>query len=382
MLTTEGCQDRRARLWRLVQPQPDCVLLAEPRHLTYFANFYGSPFTYRSQNATAIVMLTPGHATLVADNAQRLYSEMAHVDEVVAPTWYRGRESASDRLPLLIRTVVEQLSSVRGRRIGVDAAVPTGIVDGLREGGRPLEVLDVQPTIRRMERQKDADEIELMRRSVQAGEAGFAAAVKGIRPGMTELDAYALVQRASVEAAGQTVLVYGDFVSGERTRNVGGPASRRVIERDDLFLLDFSVVVHGYRADFANTFVVAGGQPSATQAELAESCMEVMRVGERLLAPGARCRDIDTAVRETFAKRQVAQYFTHHTGHGLGLGHPDPPYLTPESSDTLIAGDIVTLEPGLYVDGVGGMRFEHNYLITADGFETLTHHVLGLGGRV
>jgi Xaa-Pro aminopeptidase len=232
--------------------------------------------------------------------------------------------------------------------------------------------------MRRMERQKGADEIEVMRRSVASGEAGFAAAVEQIRPGMTEIQAYTLIQRASVEAAGHAVLVYGDFVSGERSLSHGGPASQRVIRAGDLFLLDFSVVVHGYRADFANTFVVAGGRPSARQEQLAEYCLEAMRIGESLLAPGSDCQEIDAAVREVFATRQVDQHFTHHTGHGLGLGHPDPPYLTPESSDALVAGDIVTLEPGLYVDGVGGMRFEHNYLITEDGFETLTHHALGL----
>ena len=62
----------------------------------------------------------------------------------------------------------------------------------------------------------------------------------------------------------------------------------------------------------------------------------------------------------------------------MGLGHPDPPYLVPQSTETLIAGDIVTLEPGLYVSGIGGMRFERNYLITDNGYELLTHHALGL----
>ncbi|MPZ18858.1 MAG: M24 family metallopeptidase [Luteitalea sp.] len=378
MLTAEGCRNRRAKLWTLVNPQPDCVLLGEPRHLTYLASFYASPFTYRSQNAPALAILTPEHAVLVADSTQRLYSQAAHVDEIIAPTWYRGRESAVDRGALLTTTVVEQLSRVRGRRIAVDSAVPTGVMDHLRRDGRAVEPLDIRPTIRRMERQKDADEVELMRRSVAAGEAGFRAAVEQIRPGMTEIQAYTLIQRASVESAGHAVLVYGDFVSGERTLRHGGPAGQRIIEPDDLFLLDFSVVVHGYRADFANTFVVAGGRPSARQQELAAYCLEAMHVGESLLQAGSRCRDIDAAVREAFAKRQVDQHFTHHTGHGLGLGHPDPPYLTPESSETLVAGDIVTLEPGLYVDGVGGMRFEHNYLITQEGFQTLTHHTLGL----
>ena len=67
-------------------------------------------------------------------------------------------------------------------------------------------------------------------------------------------------------------------------------------------------------------------------------------------------------------------HFCSHSGHGLGLGHPEPPYFVPESDDTLEVGDVVALEPGLYIEGVGGMRFERNYLITADGFETLSRH--------
>jgi Xaa-Pro dipeptidase len=381
MLTAEGCRNRRAKLWSRLDPQPDVVLLAEARHLTYLTNFYAAPFTFRSQNAPALAIVTPDRTTLVADSTQRLYSEAAHVDEVVAPAWYRGRESAGDRYALSIDAVVSHLPTAQSARIAVDGAVPAGVIDALRRRGRTVDIVDVRPTIRDMERQKDADEVELMRRSIASGEAGFAAAVERLRPGMTEIQAYAMIQQAAVEAAGHAVLVYGDFVSGERTLEHGGPASQRVIQASDLFLLDFSVVVHGYRADFANTFMVAGGRPSVRQEELAGYCLEAMHAGEGLLAPGSRGRDIDAAVRNAFATRQVDQHFTHHTGHGLGLGHPDPPYLTPESSDTLVAGDIVTLEPGLYVDGVGGMRFEHNYLITEGGFETLTHHALGLQAR-
>ena len=67
-----------------------------------------------------------------------------------------------------------------------------------------------------------------------------------------------------------------------------------------------------------------------------------------------------------------------HTGHGLGLSHPEPPYFVPESDETVVAGDVVAIEPGLFVKGVGGMRFERNYLVTSEGFENLTHHKLTL----
>ena len=89
---------------------------------------------------------------------------------------------------------------------------------------------------------------------------------------------------------------------------------------------------------------------------------------------GARTRDVDAAVRGHFASLGLEPHFGSHSGHGLGLGHPEPPYLVPGSDESLVVGDVVALEPGLYIEGVGGMRFERNYLITADGFETLSRH--------
>ncbi len=74
----------------------------------------------------------------------------------------------------------------------------------------------------------------------------------------------------------------------------------------------------------------------------------------------------------------MAEYFPHHAGHGLGLAHPEAPFFVREANEALVAGDVVTLEPGLYVDNIGGVRIERNYLITQTGFETLSGHEIGL----
>jgi Xaa-Pro aminopeptidase len=194
---------------------------------------------------------------------------------------------------------------------------------------------------------------------------------------MTEMDVYALVSAAVNDRLGEQALVYGDFASGPRTVEKGGPPTTRRIAKGELFLLDYSAVFYGYRADFTNTWVV-DGEPTLRQREFAEYCLEAMEAGERLLKPGTRGRDIDAAFRRVFTAHGVSQFFPHHSGHGLGLGHPDPPYFTPGSDDVVVEGDVVTLEPGLYEGGVGGMRFERNYLITATGFELLTRHRVGL----
>jgi Xaa-Pro aminopeptidase len=144
-----------------------------------------------------------------------------------------------------------------------------------------------------------------------------------------------------------------------------------------MFILDFSVVLQGYRSDFTNTLVV-GRDPTADQQNLYDLCMGAMAAGERELRDGASCLTVYQTVRGVFEKAGVAEYFPHHAGHGLGLTHPEAPYFVRGANESLLAGDVVTLEPGLYVPGVGGIRIEHNYLITDRGYERLSNHTIAL----
>jgi len=134
------------------------------------------------------------------------------------------------------------------------------------------------------------------------------------------------------------------------------------------------------RDDLTNTFVV-GDEPTPRKIELYEICMGALAAGEALLRPDVPAAQIDAAVRGHFAANGFDGHFPTHSGHGLGLGHPEPPYLVPESIETLQAHDVVALEPGLYLPGVGGMRFERNYLTTDCGHETLTRRQLALTPR-
>jgi Xaa-Pro aminopeptidase len=90
------------------------------------------------------------------------------------------------------------------------------------------------------------------------------------------------------------------------------------------------------------------------------------------------CLTVYEAVRGVFDKAGVAEYFPHHAGHGLGLTHPEAPFFVRQATETLMAGDVVTLEPGLYIPGMGGIRIEHNYLVTEPGYERLSNHTIAL----
>jgi Xaa-Pro aminopeptidase len=379
MLTEEGCGARRGRLWEIIDDKVEWIIVTEPRHLTYFANFTPSPFVFNSQGAAAALVLgRDGAAILVADNVQEPFISHAFATEKISPVWYRCVESAGHRARLLVQTARERLQRCAGGAVGYEStSCPAGLVEGLVADRPHVKLVDIDPVVSKMRRAKFPDEVAMIRRSLAAASTALRAAMAQLRPGMTELDAYRLVERVAGEAAGCQVLVYGDFVSGPRCENGGGPPSSRAVQSGDLVLLDFSVVIDGYRGDFCNTFV-CDGSPTGRQRELYDACYAAMQAGEAMLRPGVSCRAVHAAVRDKLAERHLAKYFPHHSGHGVGLGHPEAPFIVPESSETLAAGDVVTLEPGVYLPGTAGMRYERNYLITETGYENLSDHPISI----
>jgi Xaa-Pro aminopeptidase len=194
---------------------------------------------------------------------------------------------------------------------------------------------------------------------------------------MTELEVYAGVAGACYAALGQFATVYGDFTVSPGSKKRGGPPTPHALEAGELFILDYSVIVGGYRSDFTNTICV-GGKPTPDQQKLMDLSRAAIAAGAKELKAGVACQRVYDAMRAEFEKGGMADYFTTHGGHGLGIAHPEPPYIVRHSSETLVAGDVVTLEPGLYVDGVGGLRIEHNYWVRDGGAEQLSGHRIAL----
>ena len=377
MLSSEGCQERRRRLRDALIGEEFAeatIVLFDPRSLARYGNYFPSAFVFRTQDAAAALTIAPdGRTTLIADSNVRALAESACVDVRVLPVWYDGQHSAPRRREFWVENLLEQVS---GAMIATEPSyAPSAFEWAVAERG-DYAALDLEPLLVDERRAKDPDEVAAIEAACRAAEAGFAAARREFRPGLSELECYLIVQNACMKAAGQQALVYGDFVTGPRCEAGGGMPGDRRIAAGDLALLDFSVALGGYRGDFAATFAV-GGPPSDGQRRLHAECLKAMAAGEALLRPGTACRDIDAACKAAVAADLRAAYKSH-SGHGLGLGHPEPPYLVAESSDDLQLGDVVTLEPGLFVPGVGGVRIEHNYLIEADGFRKLSRHRLAL----
>lgn len=380
MLTPEGCASRRKRFWEVLPEGFDVAIISDPSHLTYLVGYAPSPFTFRTSGARALLVLKPDSAVLVADNLLEPFCEPALVDEVHVPTWYDGRRSAPPRLDFLVQSTLEIVRRDSScRKFAVESSsLPLQLVDEIRARTKDARFVDTAEVLRTLRRAKDPDELELLGRSMRAMEAGQAAALERVEPGMTEFQVYQIVESACLAQAGERAIVYGDFVSGPRAPQSLGPPTHRRLEPGDLFILDFSVVLHGYRGDFANT-VCVGRNPCADQRDRFEGCMAAIAAGEAALRPGVPAREVDAAVRKAFLDRGFSD-FPSHSGHGVGLKHPESPYIVPESHDILQEGDVVTLEPGQYDPSFGGMRFERNYRITSDGFEQLSRHRLSLVG--
>lgn len=384
MLTNEGCRQRRQNLWATLPDNVSWVLLGDCRHVQYFSNFRINPVSFSADQRCLLLLLRDGSATLLADNfVRRTAVAEPYVDQEIIIPWYTHKKSVVNRDTALLSAVQEcrdVWSDGRGllESTGVSAAVAAliGPVAGDQfesHSGAPTSVGDV---VRHLRRQKLPDEIALLKRCMSAGEAGQAAAFDAVRPGVTELDVYLAIAQAAQTAAGQACVVYGDFRATNAAQpKAGGLPTDYVLRPGDLFIADFSVVIHGYRSDFTNTISV--GKPTTDQVRQFEACRDAISAAETTLRSGVSGRDIYNATSSVFTARDYPP-LAHHCGHGLGMEHPEPPILVPESDDILLAGDVVTIEPGLYIEGVGGMRFEHNYLVRDDGFERLSHHRIGL----
>ncbi len=383
MLTKEGCLIRRTRLWSVVPSDVEWLLIADPRHVKYLANFWIPPFSFSGGERALLLLERDGKATLLGDNFS-LKSSMseAFVHAEVVEKWYDHQHSVTNRDHVLFRAVSQIASKLKGRIGAVEAEwLPVAALDAIGDGDVRLSNISLGTELRTLRRRKEPDEIALLEECMRATDVGQAWARANIRAGMSELDVYRGVQSASLEAAGRVGLIYGDFrVTNGTSPKAGGLPTQHKLQDGELFILDYSLVLEGYRSDFTN--VIAVGTPSPEQREVFAVCQRAMAAAEKTLKAGARAADVFAAasaqyVPSSFVARGY-DHLTHHAGHGIGLAHPEAPILVPQSEDVLVAGDVLTLEPGLYVDGVGGVRIEHNYLITETGYRRLSNHTIAL----
>jgi Xaa-Pro aminopeptidase len=385
MLTTEGCQERRNRLWESLPQEIGWALIGDPRHIQYFSNFRIHPLSFSFDQKSLLLLTRDGQTILLADNFAKRSSVFPCFasQEVIVP-WYTHRKSVSNRddaLCLALSEVEHVWNGATGliEPEGVSEMVAAMVAESAAwqfAADHEADATTLGDLIRKLRRSKHADEIDLLNACMRACECGHARALDVISPGMSEFEVFLEVQRAAQEAAGIPCVIYGDFrATNSRFHKAGGHPTHYRLQSGDLFILDYSVVIHGYRSDLTNTISV--GSPTQIAEKQYQACCDALSAASQLLKPGARGKDIWIAASEVLESRGYGR-LAHHAGHGLGLEHPEPPILVSESDDLLVEGDVITLEPGCYIEGQGGMRFEHNFLITAESAIQLSNHRLTL----
>jgi Xaa-Pro aminopeptidase len=217
---------------------------------------------------------------------------------------------------------------------------------------------------------KDADEIAKMRAAAALGCRLFEEILGIIEPGTTET-AVAAEMEHTARLAGAEAMSFPTIVaSGERSALPHGQASRARLPKRGFVTLDFGVVLNGYCSDMTRT--VHLGRATTAEREAYEAVLEAQETGVASVRAGVSSGDVDEATRGVLRRAGLADWFTHSTGHGVGLEIHEGPRLAATQTQTLEAGMIVTIEPGIYMPGKFGIRIEDMVLVTATGREILT----------
>ncbi|HUX13967.1 MAG TPA: Xaa-Pro peptidase family protein [Spirochaetia bacterium] len=366
-LSESGCRKRRERL--IAKAGVDLIVIADPPHIQYLTGLYISPLGLGGRGSNYLLIDTAsGKTTLILHSFVKRGEGAIHVDDLVVWDAYSLEvPGAAPRFARGLEILNENLGGRRFKSAGYEAGL-------LPLGTRIGDGVDLTPLLLELRRKKDEDELELIRAAIGAILAGHKAARATIRPGLTELEIYNAVMSAIVKEAGDGVLPMGDFASGERAFEGGGPPTSRILRPGELMILDIFPLVNGYKGDFTATLAV-NGKPTNAQKKLEAALVAALEAGEAILRPGTAARDVYRSVYSELEKRGFSEGFPHHAGHGLGLDHPEAPFFLPRSGETIQAGDVVTLEPGAYSRAKQyGARIERNYLITDHGCSTLTPH--------
>ena len=227
--------------------------------------------------------------------------------------------------------------------------------------------LNNQPeTLRRI---KDAGEISLMERACDISAKSYDFICQAIKPGMSEAQIKRLLDNHMLELGAQETAFDTIVASGPNGSLPHAIPGERKVQMGDMITLDFGARFKGYCADMTRT--ISLGQPSAKMLEVFNIVLEAQKACQAMLAPGISGRSVDALARQIIGDAGYGEYFGHGLGHAVGIDVHEDPRLSPKSTDDLLPGHVVTVEPGIYLPGVGGVRIENTCLITSSGARSL-----------
>jgi Xaa-Pro aminopeptidase len=345
-------KNRRSRLIRFFEEYAlNAVLFTDLRNIRYLCGFSGSE---------GALLVTPEHAWFLCDSR---YTEQA-AEEVHSA---EVRECGAIR----IETIAALTTEYGLQRIGFEASHTT--VSAFRRMAEKLtgiDLVELGPNLDEIRVAKDAVEIELLRSVATLSSQSLTAILPHIKPGVREID-IALSLELEMRRRGADGIAF-DFIvaSGVRGAMPHGRASEKFIQAGELVTIDFGALKDGYHSD--ETVTVACGKPELRAAEIHAIVRTAHDMAINSVRPGINCKDLDEIARSFIRENGFGDYFGHGLGHGLGLEIHEQPTLSPRSTAVLEEGMVVTIEPGIYIPGFGGVRIEDTVVVTAYGCDVLT----------
>ncbi|MCG0239061.1 MAG: Xaa-Pro peptidase family protein [Firmicutes bacterium] len=332
----------------------DGLLVQKPENRRYLSGFTGS---------AGVLLVTARGAHLLTDFR---YTEQAAAQ---APDFQIHRTGDGG----YVETLVPLLQQEGVRRLGFESDYVTVDAHAAYQkalGDAGVELVPAAGLVERLRQIKDPEEVAAIRRAAAIADAAFQHILGYIRPGVTEREV-ALELEFFMKRQGASALAFDTIVaSGPRSSLPHGVASDRVIGRGEFVTLDFGCVYQGYCSDMTRTVMV--GEPDEKQREIYEIVLTAQRLGVEAARPGITGRELDAVCRDYIAQRGYGEYFGHGTGHGVGLYIHEEPRVSQRGETVLEPGHVVTIEPGIYLPGWGGVRIEDLVVITETGAEVLS----------
>ncbi len=329
------------------------LIVTDPANVRYLTGYVGS---------NGIALIGVGGRVLLTDSRYA----------VSATEQVQGAEVVVGRRDLLADVAARIGDVAGGGAIGVEAeSLTVARHDRLRE---QLDGLATEPTrglVEALRAVKDADEVDAMRRAARAVDEALETVLAQGIVGRTEQEvAFALhgamLGAGASEPSFATIVAAGP--NGARPHHVPG---RDVIPPDTLVVIDLGAVVDGYCSDMTRT-VATGALPPRLE-EIYRVCLDAQEAAMAAARGGMGAAELDAVARAAIAEGGYGDHFGHGLGHGVGMMIHERPGVRPESADALEAGMAITIEPGIYLEGEGGVRIEDLVILTEDGSEVLSH---------
>jgi Xaa-Pro aminopeptidase len=298
---------------------------------------------------------------LVEPERVRLFTDFRYVE--------RARDVEGVEVEETKRYLFSDLPELLPTKVAFEAdALTYANYEFLRDGG--VELVPRRGLVESLRAVKEPEELDAIRRATAATDRTYERLVEESFAGRTEKELVWVMHQLFHECGADGLAFEIDIAAGPTAASPHAVPGDRVVREGDLVLVDAGAIVDGYCSDCTRTFAV--GEVSESLRSVYEVVREAQQAGVDAVRPGISGRDADAAARAVITDAGYGEAFGHGLGHGLGLLVHEAPYLRPEWDESLAPGHVVTVEPGIYLSGVAGIRIEDLVIVTEDGCEVLT----------